>query len=174
MNWKELLISEIETNYKLTDGLLQLVDDDDLEWKPSNENNWMTTGQLLCHLTEACGVPIKSFVAGNWEMPEGADFENLPPEQNLPAAENLPSVKSTAEAIALLEKDKKLALQMVGQCEEENLTNQISIAPWDSSEMILGYRLLQMVSHLTHHKSQLFYYLKLQGKTVNTSNLWGE
>jgi hypothetical protein len=39
--------------------------------------------------------------------------------------------------------------------------------------MILGRRLLQMVDHLKAHKGQLFYYLKLQGKPVNTHDYWG-
>lgn len=30
-----------------------------------------------------------------------------------------------------------------------------------------------MVQHLDRHNSQLFYYLKLQGKHVDTSDLWG-
>ena len=29
-----------------------------------------------------------------------------------------------------------------------------------------------MIWHLGQHKAQLFYYLKLQGKNVNTMNLW--
>jgi hypothetical protein len=37
----------------------------------------------------------------------------------------------------------------------------------------LGRYLLQMVQHLDRHKGQLFYYLKLQGKPVNTADLWG-
>ena len=39
--------------------------------------------------------------------------------------------------------------------------------------MLLGHRLLQMVDHLKQHKGQLFYYLKLQGKPVSTTDLWG-
>lgn len=46
-------------------------------------------------------------------------------------------------------------------------------APWDPTEMLLGHRLLQMVDHLKQHKAQLFYYLKPQGKPVNTAELWG-
>jgi len=38
--------------------------------------------------------------------------------------------------------------------------------------MVLGLRLLQMIEHLKMHKSQLFYYLKLQGLPVNTMDLW--
>jgi len=34
-------------------------------------------------------------------------------------------------------------------------------------------RLHEMVNHLNQHKGQLFYYLKLQGKAVNTMHLWG-
>jgi len=29
------------------------------------------------------------------------------------------------------------------------------------------------VNHLLSHKGQLFYYLKLQGREVNTMHLWG-
>ncbi len=172
MNWKELLKSEIESTYILTEGLFNLVDEDKLDWKPSIENNWMTTGQLLRHLSDACGAPIKGFVTGDWGMPEGVDLSDLSPEEMLPPAEKLPTVKSVSEAKKLLQKDKQIALDMLNKCNEETLTNQISKAPWDSSEMVLGHRLLQMVSHLSHHKTQLFYYLKLQGKEVNTTHLW--
>lgn len=173
MNWKELLKNEIETTYKLTEGLIDLVDVDKLEWKPSAENNWMTTGQLLSHLTDACGAPIKGFVTGDWGLSEGLDINELPQEEMLPPAEKLPTVKSILETKKLLQEDKQIALDMINKCDEETLAHQKSKAPWDESEMILGYRLLQMVLHLSHHKSQLFYYLKLQGKMVNTSHLWG-
>lgn len=174
MNWKELLKKEIETTYSLTENLLNLVDDDKLDYKPSNGNNWMTMGQLLSHLTDACGAPIKGFVTGDWGMPEGVDVTDLTPEEMLPPAEKLPTVKSVSQAKELLNKDKQIAMDMLDKCDEETLSNKISKAPWDSSEMILGHRLLQMISHLCHHKSQLFYYLKLQGKKVNTTHLWGE
>jgi len=39
--------------------------------------------------------------------------------------------------------------------------------------MPLGHRLLGMVGHLELHKAQLFYYLKLQGKPVNTMHMYG-
>lgn len=173
MNWKELLKSEIESTYKLTEGLINLVDEDKLDWKPSAENNWMTVGQLLSHLTDACGAPIKGFVKGDWGLPEGVDIAGLTPEEMLPTADKLPKIESIESAQKLLQKDKQIALKMIEKCDEETLAHKISKAPWDDSEMILGYRLLQMISHLSHHKSQLYYYLKLQGKMVNTSHLWG-
>ena len=59
MNWKELLKNEIEHTYKVTEGLMDLVDNDSLEWKPSPGSNWMTTGQVLRHLTDANGAALQ-------------------------------------------------------------------------------------------------------------------
>lgn len=172
MNWKKLLENEIQSTYKVTERLIDMVDEGTMDWKPSLENNWMSMGQLLCHITDACGMPIRGFVTGDWGLPDGVDMVDLSPDEMLPPAEKLPTLESVSEAKKLLNKDKQMALDMLDECDEEALTDQISKAPWDSSEMVLGHRLLQMISHLSHHKSQLFYYLKLQGKKVNTSHLW--
>ncbi len=173
MNWMELLKSEIEYTYGVTNKLMDLVDDDRLDWKPSTGSNWMTTGQLLRHLTDACGAAMKGFVTGDWGMPEGVDMSQLPPEEMLPPAEKFPPVESVAEAKRLLAEDKQVAFNMLAKCSEEDLSTKTATAPWDPNEMVLGHRLLQMVEHLNQHKGQLFYYLKLQGKPVNTGNLWG-
>jgi hypothetical protein len=85
----------------------------------------------------------------------------------------MPTVTSIAQAKQLLAEDKQLALDMLAQCSEDQLTNTQVTAPWNPSPMGLGYRLLQMVAHLDRHKGQLFYYLKLQGKPVHTGHLWG-
>lgn len=173
MNGIELLKSEIEFAYGVTNKLMDLVDDDQLDWKPSTGSNWMTTSQLLRHLTEACGAAMRGFVTGDWGMPEGFDPSQIPPEEMLPPAEKLPRVGSVAEAKKLLAEDKQVALDMLTKCSEDELANKIATAPWDPTEIVLGHRLLQMVAHLNQHKAQLFYYLKLQGKPVNTSHLWG-
>ena len=66
-----------------------------------------------------------------------------------------------------------MALRMVDQAGEDDLANRELAAPWaPGPSYILGCHLLQMVQHLDRHKSQLFYYLKLQGKPVNTADLW--
>jgi len=173
MNWTELLKSEIEYTYKVTDGLLDLVDQDSLDWKPSTENNWMTTGQLLMHLTNACGAAMRGIVKGDWGLPEGVDINKLSPEEMLPPAEKLPTIGSIAETKELVAKDKQIALDILAECDEDDLANQNARVPWDATDMILGQRLLQMLAHLSKHNSQLFYYLKLQGKKVNTGHLWG-
>ena len=173
MNWTELIRGNIEYAYASTQKLLELVDDDSLGWKPSTGSNWMTVGQLVKHLTDACGAPCKGFVTGDWGFPEGMDASNIPEDQMLPPAESLPSIQSVADAKKLLAQDRQLALAMLEQAGEENLENKIATAPWDQMQMKLGQRMLQMVGHLIQHKGQLYYYLKLQGKPVNTMHLWG-
>jgi uncharacterized damage-inducible protein DinB len=58
----------------------------------------------------------------------------------------------------------------VGQAE---LLTRVFAAPWGGRQVSLFQHLLRMIAHLGQHKGQLFYYLKLMGKDVNTSDLWG-
>lgn len=157
MNWTELLKSEIEHNYKVTQNLMDMVDADKLDWQPPIGNNWMTVRQLLQHLTASCGATFKGFITNQWGPPEGEEA----------------AIQSVAEAKALLAKDKQLALDMLAQCSEERLATAPTPAPWDPTGTILGQRLLSMVQHLNQHKGQLFYYLKMQGKPVGTRELYG-
>ena len=170
MNWTELLKAEVESTYAVTERLLALVGEDSLEWKPSTGSNWMTTGQLLKHLTQGCGATFRAFITGDWGLPEGTDSSEL---TQLPPAEKLPTVESVAEARRLLREDKETAFEMLAASGEEQLAHNPAPAPWDPTEMLLGHRLLQMVDHQKQHKGQLFYYLKLQGKPVGTRELWG-
>ncbi len=173
MNWTDVLKAGIEENYLAAEKLVDLVKDSDLGWKPSTGQNWMTMGQLLMHITSACGTCCRGFVTGYWGFPEDVDPASIPSDQMLPPAEKLPAVKSVAEAKALLAEDKKLALEMVSKAGETDLDTRMVKAPWDKTSAQLGCQLLSMVGHLTLHKSQLFYYLKLQGKPVNTMTLFG-
>ncbi len=172
MNWTELLKAEMENSYRAAEGLLNLVEDSKLDWKPETGNNWMTTGQLLRHLPEACGFCFKGFVTGDWGMPEGA--ADMSTEEMLPPAEKMASVSSVAEAKEMLAKDKELALAMIAEAGEEALENRMVAAPWSPDHPLrLGHQLLGMVGHLEMHKNQLYYYLKLQGKPVNTMTMFG-
>jgi hypothetical protein len=170
MNWTALITSEIESTYRVTQNLIDLVDEDRLDWKPATGSNWMTVGQLLMHLTDACGAAMRGFATGDWGIPEGTAMTE---EEMLPLAEKLPAIGTVAEAKALLAEDKQLALHVLAECTEERLASEMVAAPWDPTERILGYQLLDMVEHLKSHKAQLFYYLKLQGKLVHTGHLWG-
>jgi uncharacterized damage-inducible protein DinB len=173
MSWGELLRREIESTYAATDGLMRMVDADKLDWKPETGQNWMTTGQLLMHLTDACGFCIKGLVTGDWTTPGGVDLENMSDEEMLPTAEKMPTVESVEQARKLLAADKQLALDMLARTSEEDLVGKDVTAPWDPTLKRLGHRLLDMVGHLNNHKGQLFYYLKLQGKPVHTGHYYG-
>jgi uncharacterized damage-inducible protein DinB len=173
MNWHELLQQQIEDAYRVSARLVQLLEEKDLDWKPSDGSNWMTTGQLLYHLSKSCGVPTKGFVTGEWNMPAHTDVNEMKPEKALPAAEQLKTVHSIDEALNLLADDKKLAIDAIRQSSEEDLSYRPSPAPWDPTPVNLGIRIMQMIDHLNQHKAQLFYYLKLQGKPVNTLHLYG-
>lgn len=172
MNWTQLLHKEMTATYAATDKLMELVDDSELGWKPTTGTNWMTAGQLLMHLTNACGVCCRGFATGDWGMLDEALEEN--DEPMLPSAEQLPSIGSVAEARTALAADRKIAFEMLEQTGDQKLAGEKSAAPWDpENELILGQHFLHMVNHLAIHKAQLFYYLKLMGKPVDTMTLWG-
>jgi uncharacterized damage-inducible protein DinB len=174
MNWKTLLNDELESLYSVTDGLVAKVDDESLDWKPATGENWMTTGQLLMHLVWGNGPGFKGFVTGDWGLPEGVSFEDMDPDDMLPAADAMPAVESVAQAREKLAADKVLAFEVLEGLTEEDLATREIAAPWNPGETFaLGRHLLHSIRHSLQHKGQLFYYLKLQGKKVDTSDLWG-
>jgi len=173
MSWRELLTREIEYVYGTADKMFDQVDESRLDWKPDTDNNWMTTAQLVRHAASCCGSCFKGFVTGDWGLPPDMDPSQMTPEDMLPPAEKMPPVAGVAEGKKILADDKKVALDMLGKVSDDDLDNKPAPAPWDPSPMILGHRLLNQIVHLNQHKGQLFYYLKLQSKPVNTKHLWG-
>jgi uncharacterized damage-inducible protein DinB len=179
MNWKQLLENQLEAAFKVAERLVRLLDEKDLAWKPSDGSNWMTTGQLLLHMGKSCGIPMKGFATGIWDMPAHSEMDEKKTEKKTekkmpPPADQLQAVSSIDEAVKLLAFDKALAFEALNHCSEEELESKPTPAPWDPTPLNLGLRMLQMIDHLNQHKAQLFYYLKLQGKPVNTFHLYGK
>ena len=173
LSWTDLVNGEIEATYRATFGLIDLVEDEHLDWKPSTGSNWMTTGQLLAHITFACGLCCRGFVTGEWSAPEGLEHGESEDGEMLLPAEKLPSIASIDDARRRLAEDKALALRTVAEAGEDALATRMVAAPWNPTPRNLGQQFLDMVGHLESHKSQLFYYLKLLGKPVHTGHLWG-
>ena len=174
MNWKELLSGEIEATYATTQNLIRKVNPAELDWKPATGGNWMTTGQLLKHISTACGFGCRALITGDWGLPEGKSYQDLSPADMFPPAESMPTVRSVPEAEQLLAEDKRLALETIEQSSESDLADKVLPVPWDPATLLpLGCQILQLVEHLKSHKAQLFYYLKLQGQPVGTVDLWG-
>ncbi|MCA8916580.1 MAG: DinB family protein, partial [Planctomycetes bacterium] len=161
---------DAENTYRAAESLFKLVDNDKLDWKPATGKNWMTTGQLLKHCTSACGGVSRGFVTGDWSGAGGGDSDE---GGGMPTAEKMPTVASVDEALKLLAADKDVALKTFAEAGEERLANEKVSAPWGGPPVALYHHLNDMVGHLGQHKAQLFYYLKLQGKDVNTMHLWG-
>jgi len=175
VDWRELLDGEIESAYSTTLALLDRVDPSLLDWKPDRGSNWMTVGQLLMHISNACGAGCRAFVTGDWGLPEGVRFEDLATADLLPPASSLPSIESVELARKLLLEDRAVALETIRQIGEVELGERSLAAPWSPTVVRpLVWHLLRMVRHLEMHKAQLFYYLKLQGKAVCTPDLWGQ
>ena len=174
MNWVQLITSQMENAYAVTDKLMAMLKDEDLGWKPATGTNWMTVGQLLAHLTTACGMCCKGFVTGDWGLPDGASFEDMPHEDMLPRAEKLPTVDSVSAPREALAEDRKIGLSLVEQAGEDELASKMMSAPREQGhDKLLGKHMLDMVHHLSIHKAQLFYYLKMMGRPVDTTSLWG-
>jgi uncharacterized damage-inducible protein DinB len=166
----EILLAEAETTYSVTERLFRCVSDDELAWAPRDGDNWMTVGQLLMHCASfGCGKAVHGFLTGDW----GTHGENANDQDHVPPADALPSVTSVRQAIELLDGDRELTLSGIRAAGERTLLERRVAAPWGGPEMLLGQQLLRMIAHLAQHKGQLFYYLKLMGKDVDTSDLWG-
>jgi len=172
MSWTTLLKEQAEAAYHATEGLLDLVDEGSLDWKPQTGTNWLTVGQLLKHISDGCGATCKGFITGDWGMPPEA-FESMSPEEMLPPAEAFPTVDTVAEARDALVADKALTFELIDGAGDDDLENKQVTAPWDPRPRTLGAQISGAIEHLVAHKAQLFYYLKLQGVDVNTGHLWG-
>jgi uncharacterized damage-inducible protein DinB len=166
MAWIETLDREFDFNYKAARTLMRMVRDDELGWKPESPpgaegTGWMTMGQLLLHITEACGKMCECFAKEDWSILTAGQ-----------PGSPMPSVPSVAEALRLLDADEALARRSVREAGEERLRTERVKAPWEI-EGTLGQQMLDSAKHLQQHKGQLFYYLKLLGRPVHTGHLWG-
>lgn len=172
---KQVLLEETEKTYAVTEKLFRKVDDSELNWKPLTGKNWMTLGQLLLHCAnDAYGKGVQGFIKGDWGPAPTEESDDQDAEHHLPMAEDLPTVDHVEQAIKILDDDKALAIHCINEVKEANLLSKKIIAPWGVAEMSLFQQLLIMMAHLTQHKGQLFYYLKLMGKEVDSGDLWGE
>jgi len=170
---KQILLDETETVYDATEKLFRKVSDSELSWKPATGTNWMTMGQLLMHCASyGCGKAVEGFVTGTWDFSEEESSDGNAVD-HFPPAEAMPRVESVEQALNLLAADRKLSLRCLADVKETDLMAKLLAAPWGGPEQTLFRHLSFMIDHLIQHKGQLFYYLKLMGKDVNTIDLWG-
>jgi uncharacterized damage-inducible protein DinB len=116
---------------------------------------------------------MQAFVTADWGLPEGVEFKDLAPEELLPPAEKLPTVESIEQALQLLGEDHRVAVSILREVPDADRVGRRFSPPWGGAECTLFQHLLHMIEHLGQHKGQLFYYLKLLGRDVDTEDLWG-
>jgi uncharacterized damage-inducible protein DinB len=171
---KQILIEEAEQAYNVTEKLFRKVTDNELQWKPEAGKNWMNISQVMMHIVNVgCGKAIRAVIIGKWSVPKSVDADGKETKMYLLPAEKQPSIESVKKALEMLEEDRKLTLQSINDVEESRMVSNRFTAPWGGSEATLFQHIRLMITHLNQHKGQLFYYLKLMGKDVNTGDLWG-
>jgi hypothetical protein len=170
MTLTQVLLDEAEATFAVVERLVRRVEDQELSWKPSEGRDWMTVGQLLMHCGSfGCGKAVRGFVSGEWPI----EVPGEPADAHVPPTASLPAVSSVQEALDLLTEDRRLTLSCIAAAGEPSLLSRRTAAPWGGPELSLFQQLQEMLKHLAQHKGQLFYYLKLMGKTVDSHDLWG-
>jgi uncharacterized damage-inducible protein DinB len=169
----DVLLDEAQATYVVTEKLFRRVQDADLDWRPATTGTeWMTTGQLLMHCAcFGCGKAARGFVTGDWGV-ELSEYGETGEHSHLPPASELPAVASVSDALRLLEADRALTMDAIAQADAADLLAGSLPAPWGGPRLPLFRHILHMIAHLAQHKGQLFYYLKLMGRDVCTSDLW--
>ena len=141
--------------------MIRMAPADKLDWRPMP--NFMSLGQLICHLSSGLGAELRVMLTGNWPAPEKMAEEMM--------LENMPSC-TVAEALTKLEKDKATLREVLAGVSAEDFAQKVVSVPWGAQgkieRMALYFR-----EHFTNHKQQLFTYLKLLGLPVDTTTLYG-
>lgn len=147
-------------SFRPAETMLKMIPPDKLEWKPAP--NFMSIGQLICHMSDGIGTELRMAIDNSWPKIEGAGGP--------PGLDKFPSCNAI-EALAKLEKDKTTLKEILAGVTEEEFATRIISVPWgwksNMERMVLDFR-----EHFVNHKMQLFTYLKLLGLPVNTQTLY--
>jgi hypothetical protein len=139
--------------------MLAMVPADKLDWKPGP--NFMSMGELICHLSDGIGTELRMLIQNTWPKLE---------EMNEAMKGKIPTC-NVQEALSKLEKDKTTLREVLAGVTEDEFANKIVATPWGwkgvIEKMSFDFR-----EHFTNHKMQLFTYLKLLGFPVNTETLY--
>jgi hypothetical protein len=147
-------------SFRPAEAMLKMIPSDKLDWKPAP--NFMSVGQLICHLGDGIGAELRMVINNSFPKPE--EMAGLPELAKMPAC-------NAQEALAKLDKDKATLHEILSIVTEEEFATKIVSVPWgwksNLERMALDFR-----EHFVNHKMQLFTYLKLLGLPVNTQTLY--
>jgi hypothetical protein len=131
--------------YRPAETLIKMVPSDKLEWRPKPD--FMSLGQLIQHLGDGVGLPLRCLVADEWPISDPAQMADAMKLENLPSCD-------VDGALRKLDDDKR-----------------VLAAPWGVQGK-MERMAIYFLEHFTNHKMQLFTYLKLLGFPVDTSTLY--
>jgi len=155
MTGRGLLLNELDWIVKNCCALLKLIKPADLDWRPAD--NFRTLAELANHLGQITAVDYR-IIKGDGEM----EIERL--EQSL-ARENPAELAKVMQDGAV---DIRRFMERLNFDEYENG----SATAYFGRTQTHARWLLEIVTHIYHHRSQLFMYLKLQGYEVSTRDLY--
>jgi hypothetical protein len=148
-------------SFRPAEKLIGMVPADKLDWRPGP--TFLSTGQVLCHLSDGVGGGLEMLVNNKWpsmeEMESGMKLENMP-------------ACGVQEALSKMEKDKTILRKTLDGMSEEDFTNRVFSVPWGWKAK-MEIMSINFLGHFNNHKMQLFMYLKLLGLPVNTESLYG-
>jgi len=148
--------------YRPAEALIRMVPADKLDWRP--KPNFMSLGQVICHLGDGLGSELRCLVTGQWPFTSAEQMAEMMKLENIPSC-------SVAEALHKLEQDKTTLREFLGSISEEEFTHKLVSTPWGMQGK-LERMAIAFLEHFTNHKMQLFTYLKLLGFPVDTGTLY--
>ncbi len=140
--------------------LISLAPAGKLDWRPA-PGNYMTLGQLLHHLAMCPGILV---AAVNNAFPPADAFEKF-------IQEDLKNTKTPEAAQREASRGWEEAKAAISGLSEADFQKRMVTVPWGPPTPL--WRVcLSMADHWANHKYQLFFYLKLLDKPVNSATLY--
>jgi hypothetical protein len=149
-----------------TEHLVSLVPSDKLDWRPATDvvaSRPMTDlGHLLGHLLDcAAGFCAALYAAYPFQLSDFADLRHL----------SVNHACRPEEAASRLEQYCQCIARGFELCTDEDLSRKLPTVFGPQGERLVTL-LLGNLEHLLNHKYQLFFYLKLLGVPINSSDLY--
>lgn len=155
-----LLLAKLEEQIERTRHLISLIPPDKLEWNP--QPNTLRVCDLLGHLLECLAGFCATLYALNTDrLSHFAQLRDLPVNHCCGIQEA--SARIAEYALRIREGMELLV--------DDDLTKRIPTVFVADGEAVITL-LLGNLEHLINHKHQLFFYLKLLGVGVNTTDLY--
>ena len=151
------LLSEFETQARITRRFLERLPEDKLTWKPHEKS--MTAGQLAFHLASVPGGVIKLAQTSPAQIPEFTGF---------------PQPSSRNEILKALDESIAIVRELLSQMDDATMNETWRMMAGDKEVLAQSRASFirdVMLSHWYQHRGQFSVYLRILGAPVPAS--WG-